>query len=109
MTRSPVTLLDMSMSAPVITITLLEDHDRYHVTALVEGTEYELGVYDTTLAAAERMNAFVTGHGYTWAPGSALRVDEAQRANACCLVLDAVPGYKALRRCQCPECIDTDM
>jgi hypothetical protein len=105
MTRSQAAVLVLSMSElPTITVTLLVDHDRYYVSAIIDGNEHELGRYATANEAGARMNEFVIGHGYQWAPDSAGRIDEAQRRDAVCLVLDAVPGFKALRRCQCDEC-----
>lgn len=80
------------MSAPPqVTVILLEDQDRYYVSVIIGQDEYELGRYEDTKAAATRMNDWVVGHGYEWATDTARLVDEAQRRDAKCLVLHAVP------------------
>ena len=90
MTLVWVTLLDMSMKHNV-TLTLIDDQGRVYVSVTIDGTDHELGTYATTLAAVQRMNAWLAGHGYKWARDTAQRVDRAQRCDTSVLTLAAVP------------------
>jgi hypothetical protein len=60
------------------------------VQLTIDDRWYDLGTYDTVLAAAERMGRWVRGRGLVWAPGSQRRVDDAHRLQSPVLVLEAV-------------------
>lgn len=94
--KVPLTLTDATIlllsvrHLPPTTVTILVDHDRYYVTATIDGTDHELGRYPTATAAGAALVKWLNDRGLSTAPGSGNRLAEAQRLGGCCVTFDIV-------------------
>lgn len=75
---------------PPTRISILADRNRYYLDVRIADADYSLGAYDNVSDCAAAMVKWLTDRGLTTALGSAYRLAEAQRLNACSVTFDVV-------------------
>jgi hypothetical protein len=64
--------------------------DRYYLSVTIGKREYDLGRYDTPTEIGAAAMRWINGRGLVLAPGSANRLNDAQRLGSCCVRFDVV-------------------